>query len=124
MKSERKIPLILSGILFSISFMLIVRSPPKIAEWQSSISTFFGDLVLLVVPVLGFAAGTEFLRKDERGWAGILFHLVILYTAIGYSVIAAVDITAFAQQGSAIITGIIDVILAILGWFGFLLYYD
>jgi hypothetical protein len=124
MKSERKISLILSGMLISISFLLIARSPPRIAEWQSSLSTFVEDLVLLVVPVLGVAAGTEFVRKDERGWAGILFHLVMFYTAIGYSIVATVDITTIAQQGGAIITGIIDCILAALGWFGFLLYYD
>jgi hypothetical protein len=124
MNSDRKIPTILGGVLFSISALLIARSPPRIAEWQSSIVTFFVDLALLAWPVLGVAAGTAFLGKDERGGAGILFHLVILYTAIGYSIVAAADIAAIALQGGSIFTGVMDGILAALGWFGFLLYYD
>ncbi len=124
MRSERKIETILGAVLFGISIVLVARSPPRFIEWPSSLNTLLSDLILLAFPILGVAAGAEFLRKDEAGWAGILFHIVMFYTSIGYSIMSAVDITAAAQQGGSAILGILDVVLAGLGWFGFFLYYD
>ncbi|MBN2151008.1 MAG: hypothetical protein JW839_06170 [Candidatus Lokiarchaeota archaeon] len=124
MMSQRKIETVLGAVLFGISTMLIARSPPRFAEWPSSLGTLLSDLVLLAFPVIGVMAGAEFLRKDNAGWAGILFHLVIFYTAIGYSIMAAVDITTAAQLGGPAISGILDAGLAGLGWFALLLYYD
>ena len=124
MRSDRRIETILAAVLFGISVMLLARFPPRFTAWPSSLNTFISDIILLVFPILGISAGSEFLRRDEAGWAGILFHLVIFYTAFGYSIMAAVDITTAAQQGAPAIFGILDAILAGLGWFALLLYYD
>lgn len=126
MKSERTVPVILGGILLAISALLVARFPPRVLEWGEPIATspIAGDLVLLAFPIIGTWSAIEFLRKDGWGWAGILFHLVIFYVAIGYAILAAVDIVTAAQQALPVMPGILDVVLAGLGWFGLLLYYD
>ncbi|MEX2681761.1 MAG: hypothetical protein Q6373_009175 [Candidatus Sigynarchaeota archaeon] len=124
MRIDRRIETILGVVIFGISAVLVARFPPRVAEWPSSLNALASDMILLVFPILGIAAGSEFLRKDDAGWAGILFHIVIFYTAFGYSIMLAVDITTAVQEGLFTTFGILDAILAGFGWFALLLYYD
>jgi hypothetical protein len=126
MNSERKIPVILGGILFSISALLVARFPPNVLAWGEPLGTspLLDDLVMLAFPIIGIWSGIEFLRKASWGWAGLLFHLVIWYTAIGYTILGIVDAVAIFQQGAPVVNAILDGILAAAGWLGMGFYYD
>jgi hypothetical protein len=116
----------MSCVLFGISAMLVARFPPKFLAWSEPLGTspLLGDLVMLAFPIIGTWSGIEFLRKDSWGWAGILFHLVIFYTAIGYTVLGVIDVVAIFQQGAPAVYGVLDGILAAAGWVGLCFYYD
>nr|MDO8111114.1 hypothetical protein [Candidatus Sigynarchaeota archaeon] len=124
MNDKRTYSHILGLILFCISGLLVLRVLPEIFAWNSPATNKFGIIFTIVWPVLGVLDGIEFLGKDKTGWGGILFHLVILYALIGYTVQGIIDVVNAFQQSGIIVTLIVDISIAALGWLAFFYYYD
>jgi hypothetical protein len=66
----------------------------------------------------------EFLSRDKWGWGGILFHIFILYCLIYYSIIILVSMFDFSLNFTFIFSFCLNLSIMIIGWFGFLIYYD
>ena len=124
MEDERKHYLILSLILLILSAILLIKFLPNIILWNTSSKSFVFDIIGLVWPIFGIHCAIEFLLRDKWGWGGILFHIFILYSAIYYLVLIIIACFSFSFQSEFIYTFSLNLAVSILGWFGFLLYYD
>lgn len=124
MEDERKYYLILSLILLILSALLLIKFLPNIILWNTSSKSFLFDILGLIWPIIGIHCAIEFLLKDKWGWGGILFHIFILYCAIYYLIIIVIAIFSFTYQFEFLLSFSLNLAVLVLGWFGFLLYYD
>ena len=124
MEDERKYYLIISIILLIISAILLFKFLPNIIFWNTSSDSFLFDLLGLIWPFMGIHCAIEFLLRDKWGWGGILFHIFILYCSIYYLILIIIAIFSFSYQFEFIFPFLLNLVISVLGWFGFLLYYD
>jgi len=124
MDEERKYFLFLSAIVSILSVLLLIKFLPNVLSWNVSASTFLFDLFGLIWPFLGGSIVVEFLSRDKWGWGGILFHIFILYCLIYYSIIILVSMFDFSLNFTFIFSFCLNLSIMIIGWFGFLIYYD
>lgn len=124
MEDERKYYLFLSLILLTLSSLLLIKFLPNIVFWNTSSNSFIFDILGLIWPFFGISCAIEFLLKDKWGWGGILFHIFILYCAIYYLIMTIIAGFNFSHQLEFLLPFLLNLAITVLGWFGFLLYYD
>ena len=124
MEDERKYYLILSLILLIISALLLIKFLGNIIFYSNTTEISLFNLLGLIWPIIGIHCAIEFLSRDTYGWGGILFHFFILYSAIYYLVLIIIASFSFSFQSEFLYTFSLNLAISILGWFGFLLYYD
>ena len=126
MDDEAKFYTTLSLILFALSGLLILKFLLIVVVWEISGSNIIVDYLGLLWPFIGICTALEFLRspRDKWGWGGFLFHFFILYCAISYLIISIQNILGFIIQIEFVLVFIIQLTLSVLGWLGFLYYYD
>ena len=124
MEEERKYYIILSLILLILSALLLLKFLPNIIFWNTSSNSFVFDILGLIWPFMGIHCAIEFLLRDKWGWGGILFHIFILYCAIYYLIMTVIASFNFSYQFEFILPFILNLAISMLGWFGYLLYYD
>ncbi|MHA1292738.1 MAG: hypothetical protein ACTSQJ_08745 [Promethearchaeota archaeon] len=119
MKEERKHYLTLSIIIFAISALLLLKLLPNVIIWNNHSENFLFNLLGLIWPIIGISTAIEFLTGDKWGWGGIMFHFIMLYCMLYYLylIIIAIYIGAIALL-------LFNLIICVLGWIGYLYYYD
>jgi len=124
MDEERKYFLFLSVIVSILSGLLLIKFLPNVLYWNVSASTFLFDILGLIWPFLGFFTVLEFLSRDKTGFGGILFHIFVLYCAIYYSINILVSMFSFSVDFKFMFSFCLNLCIMVIGWFGFLIYYD
>lgn len=115
---------ILGIIVLTNSILLLYKIFLNISLWNLSFSNPFMEVLAFLWPVIGIWCATEFFRKDKWGWAGILFHIFILYCGIYHLILSIFNILSFTISLHWVVGFIIHLSIAFLGWFGYILYYD
>ncbi|MGQ4876346.1 MAG: hypothetical protein ACP6IY_19970 [Promethearchaeia archaeon] len=126
MNELRKNYTILSLLVLILSGLLILNVFFKIYSSKISVIWVSYNLLDLIWPIMGFGIIFEFSRKDidKWGFGGLLFHFFILYCAIYYLILFFQILLNFSFQLYIIFELIIYIMISILGWIGFLYYYD
>lgn len=124
MDEERKYFLFLSVIVSILSGLLLIKFLPNVLYWNVSASTFLFDILGLIWPFLGFFTVLEFLSRDKTGFGGVLFHIFVLYCSIYYSIIILVSMFSFSVDFKFMFSFCLNLCIMVIGWFGFLIYYD
>ena len=124
MEDVRKHCLILIVILLINSTLLLLKFLPNVIVWDTSSENFLFDILGILWPIMGITAAIEFILGDKWGWGGILFHLFILYCSIYYLFLTIIAIFNFLFQIGFILAFLLELAISIIGWFGFLYYYD
>ena len=126
MEKEQQFYRILSLIILILSMLLIVKYCIHITNTRLNILSFIWESLDLIWPIMGFAIIFEFLRKnrDKWGWGGLLFHFFILYCGIYYLIVLIQGFIGFTLEGIFLTHLLINAAISVLGWIGFLFYYD
>ncbi len=126
MEDEKKYYLAISALLLINSSLLLLRFLPSIILWSTNDDDFLFNLLGLLWPIIGVSTAYEFLRheRDKWGWGGILFHIFVYYCGIYYTILTIVSIITYTISFEFIISFLLNISIASIGWLTYLFYYD
>ncbi len=126
MDDENKYYLAISALLLTNSALLLLKFLPSIVLWSTNDDDFVFNLLGLLWPIMGLSAAFEFLRcdRDKWGWGGILFHFFVYYCGIYYTILTIISLFSYSNDLEFIISFVLNICVASIGWLTYIFYYD